>query len=612
MNIRLSAAAVAVAAAFPFANTAFAADEVTGETVIVTATRQPTRSDELLADTTVVTRNEIERAGHSTLSQILSATPGVFVTDGGLPGKDAAVFVRGTNRGHVLLFIDGMPVTSATLGQAPFELIPASDIERIEILRGPASALYGSEAIGGVVQVFTRRGQGPVRPQVALRYGSHNTRDAQANISGGGEQLSFALSASKFKTDGINSTRGPLSNFDDDGYERESMSGSLQWRLAPGHELGVTLLKSDDENHTDGDLNFDNRTKNDILSWSVYSRNRLSDFWTSTLRVGESANLSDSHRVGAIDTFDTRTRLIAWQNDLRTTWGDWIVGLEEQRQNVDTSGELVVDSRTFRSGFAGWTGSFGANRLQANIRRDDVEHIGAENTWSLGYGYQFSDSIRGFASMGTAFKAPSFNDLYFPTTCFPIFGCFGGNPDLKPESSRNREIGLAWEEAGQEAKIVYFLNRIKDLIVFENTPENVGKAKIAGVTASYAGRLDRWHWNLAVDVLDPRDEDTDNILRRRARERLVAGLDYTAGQWTVGGQWSAVGARYEDSANTQRMGGYGLVDLFAQYRIDRDWTLDAQIKNAGDKDYALALGFQNTVFATAGRTAFIGVRYAPR
>lgn len=611
MNIRLSAAAVAVAAAFPVAGPALA-DDVTAQTVVVTATRQATRSDELLADTTVISREEIERLGHTTLTQVLSRTAGLFVTDGGLPGKDAAIFVRGTNRGHVLFFIDGMPVTSATLGQAPFELISAAEIERIEVLRGPASALYGSEAIGGVVQIFTRRGQGPARVHAALRYGSHETREAQVGVSGGTEEVSFALSGSKLKTDGITATRGPFSNPDRDGYENQSMSGGLQWRPAQGHELGVQFLNSESENHSDGDLDFDNRTDTDILSWSVYSRNRLSEFWMSTLRFGEAENLSDNFRAGATDTFDTRSELLSWQNDLRTNWGQWLIGLEQQRQKVDTSGELVVDSRTFRSGFVGWTGAFGASRLQANVRHDDIEHIGRKNTWSLGYGHQFTETVRGFASLGTAFKAPSFNDLYFPLTCFPPFGCFGGNPDLKPESARNREIGVAWETAGHEARLVYFDNRIKDLIVFENTPSNVGKAKITGVTATYAGHREAWGWNLAVDVLDPRDEETDKVLRRRAQERLVAGLDYTRGAWTVGGQWTVVGPRYEDSDNTRRMGGYGLLDVFAQFRIDRDWTLEAQVKNAGDKEYALALGSQNTTFTTAGRTAFIGVRYAPR
>lgn len=609
MKIRLSALVSACALAYPFVPAQ--ADDPQLDHVVVTATRQESRADDLLADVTVVTREQIERLGDTTLAQVLSRTAGVFVTDGGLPGKTVSVLIRGTDSGHALLLIDGMPVTSATLGQAPFETLNAAEIERIEILRGPASSLYGSEAIGGVVQVFTRRGQGPAKPRLALRYGSHDTRDLQAGVAGGTEQWSYALSASRLQTDGISATRGPSANPDRDGYKNSAASGSLQWRPAEGHELGVHVLRSADENHTDGDFDFDNHTDNDILSWNAYTRNRLSERWTSTLRVGAMEYAADNFRPGAKDRFVTDTGLVSWQNDIRTAWGTWLAGIEQQRQEVDTSGALVVDSRTTDSAFLGWTAAFGAHGVQVNVRHDDIERFGSEKTWSAAYGYQLTEALRAFASLGTAFKAPSFNDLYYPVNCFS-FGCFGGNPELKPESARNREVGLAWERAGEEVRVVYFDNRISDLIDWGFTPENIGKARIRGLTASYRGRAQAWQWNVVADFLDPRDEETDNVLRRRARQRLLAGVDYSVGAWTVGGQWTAVGARYEDSANDQRMGGYGLVDLFARYRFDKAWTLEAQVKNVGDKDYVLERGYQNTVFATEGRTAFVGLRYTPR
>lgn len=612
MNIRYSAVVLGLAAALPFSSVVLASEERTADTVMVTATRQESKVDELIADVSVVTREEIERLGDTTLTQILARTAGVFITDGGLPGKNVSVMIRGADTGHALLLIDGMPVTSATLGQAPFELISAAEIERIEVLRGPASSLYGSEAIGGVVQVFTRRGQGAARPSLRLRYGSHDTRDVQAGVSGGSAELSYALSASRLSTDGITATRGPNSNPDRDGYENVSASGSLQWRPASGHEFGVNFLRSADENHTDGNLDFDNRMDNDILSWNAYTRNRLGERWTSTLRFGRVKNASKDFRPGATDRFVTRTRLASWQNDVRTDYGTWLIGIEQQRQDVDTTSPLLIDSRTTDSGFIGWAGTFGASSFQVNARHDDIEHFGGQKTWSVGYGYQLTDALRVFGSLGTAFKAPSFNDLYYPTTCFPFFGCFGGNPDLKPESARNREVGVSWEGEGQEVRVVYFDNRISDLIDWGAVPENIGKARIRGVTASYLGRAGAWQWNLVADFLDPRDENTDRILRQRARQRLLAGLDYTLGAWTFGGQWTAVGARYDDAANDQRMAGYGVVDVYARYRFDKAWTLEAQIKNVADKDYVLNLGTQDTVFTTLGRTAYIGVRYAPR
>jgi len=594
-----------------FSNTPYAADAELGS-VVVTATRQATRSNELLSDVSVVTREEIEQRGQSSLSEVLATIPGVFVTDGNTPGKQVSVFIRGTNPGHALLLVDGMPVSSATLGEAPFDAIPASEIERIEVLRGPASSVYGSEALGGVIQIFTKRGEGPAKVRMSARYGSYQSSDASVGVSGGNETISYALSASTLRTNGFSITRGPLTNPDRDGFFADSSSGSLQFRPATGHELGINFLQTANTNHTDGDLNFDNRTDTHLSSWAAYTKNRLSRDWTSTLRVGESNNESWSFRPGTLDRFKTTQTSYSWQNDISSAWGKWLLGAEQQQVNIDSTGSFVLKSRTTHAYQLGWNNIFGNHRLQANLRRDEISGIGNKENWLVGYGYQFTDHLRGFASTGTAFKAPSFNDLYFPTACFPIWGCFGGNPNLRPESAKNAEAGLAWQSGSHEVQAVYYDNHISDLIDWGNTPVNIGRARISGTTLSYRGGTGGWSWNSSLDLSQPRDEVTGKVLRRRAEEQLQAGLSHQAGAWTVGGDLRAAGRRFDDAANLNRMGGFGVLNLYTRYALEKDWMLEAQLKNAGDKQYELTRGTNDTQFVTAGRAFYVGVRYTPK
>jgi len=599
---------LALTAAFPALGQSTALDNV-----VVTATRTPVKSNELLADTTVIGREEIQARGYTTLTEVLANVPGIFIADGQRPGKDASTFTRGTNTGHTLLLIDGMPLTSATLGAAPFELIPAQEIERIEVLRGPASALYGSEAIGGVVQVFTRRGEGGMTPHLSAKIGSFNTREVSGGVSGGTDMLSYALSASSFDTDGFNISRGPLQNPDRDGYSSRSSSGSFQLRPASGHEIGASYLYTDTRNHVDGDLNFDNRLNTTLSTWNAYSRNKLSSDWTSSLRYGQSRNDQNAYDRYDQSRFATTQKNLSWQNDIATRLGTLQVLLENQRQDVESTTTFTITSRTIRSSMLGWSNSFGAHRLQVNTRRDNISAIGAKDTWSAAYGYQFTDALRLFASQGTAFKAPSFSDMYYYRYDPTYMITYTGNPNLKPETSKNSEIGIAWEKAHQEARFVYFDNRISDLIDWGSTvPENIGKAKITGSTTSYQARYGNYTFNTALDLLRPLDANTGKILRRRAQEQLVLGLAYNNGAWTLGGDLKLVGERYDDKANLNRLAGVGLINLHTRYRLDREWSLEGQIKNLTDRRYDVSLGYADTHYVAAGRTAFIGLRYAPK
>jgi vitamin B12 transporter len=249
--------------------------------------------------------------------------------------------------------------------------------------------------------------------------------------------------------------------------------------------------------------------------------------------------------------------------------------------------------------------------LQANVRRDFNDQFGTQNTSMLAYGYQIDDQWRAYVSGASAFKAPTFNDLFLPLTCFPPFGCFSGNPQLLPERARNREVGIARETSNQRLNFVYFDNRIRDLIVVGFTqPFNVGNARIRGASAEWNWHDGAWSAGGSLSLQRPRDEDTGQSLIRRPERQMSLNGERTIGAWRLGLDWLLVGRTQDTDFNTGNrvdLGGYGLVGAFAHYALARDWTLELRGDNLGDKRYAQALDFR-----TAGTTLFAGVRYAPK
>lgn len=590
-----------------FSNTPYAADAELGS-VVVTATRQATRSNELLSDVSVITREEIEKAGQTSLEQLLARQPGIEYTANGGPGTNSSLFIRGASTKQTIVLIDGLRVGSASSGDVAFSRIPLAQIDRIEILRGPASSLYGADAIGGVVQIFTRRGDGVTRYNASAGYGSYNTTDATAGVSGGTEAVSYSLQAGHYQTDAFNAIRNPTNssyNVDRDGYRDSNYSGSLSFRPAAGHEVGLNVMHSSGTSRYDSTPKAKDFSNEQIVStYSAYSRNRLADAWTSTLRLGRSTDDATNRTDGvASSVFHTDQDQVAWQNDVKLPVGQALFAAEYLKQTLMSTTAFQVSERTIRSLLAGWNGRIGDHRLQGNLRRDENSQFGGKTTGFAGYGYQFNPDWRAHLSYGTAFRAPSFNELYFPNT----FGAtFAGNPGLKPELARNREVGLDWERAGHRFSAVYFNNKVSDLIVGYPLV-NVSSATLAGTSLSYAGNLGNWNGGVTVDLQRARDDTNGKRLNRRADEQLKAHLGYSLGAWNLGGEWQLAGPRFDDSANTLRLGGYGLVNLIADYRLEKNWTLFARANNIFDKQYELVKDF-----ATAGANVFVGIRYSPQ
>ncbi len=591
-------------------HSAFAAEL---DPIIVTATRTAKTADETLSSVTVITRKEIERQQSQSVQDLLRGVPGVGIANNGGPGKATSVFLRGTESDHVLVLIDGVKVGSATLGTTAFQDIPVEQIERIEIVRGPRSSLYGSEAIGGVIQIFTRKGGGALKPFFNIGGGSYQTYSASAGVSGGGERGWFSVSASGIDTEGFNACNGKPSpdgagcfttEPDKDGYR--NLSGSLRagYRFDNGLEMDVHALRANGKSEFDGGFVNESESVQQVLGGTL--RYSPLSVWHMTLTAGRSRDESDNFKDGTFKSrFDTERDTLSFQNDI-TIAADHLltVGVDYHDDRVDGTTAYAVTSRDNTGLFTQYQAWFGAHDVQLSLRRDDNEQFGNRNTGGAAWGYALGKGLRLIASYGTAFKAPTFNELYFPGF---------GNPKLRPEESRSVEFGLRGEPAWGRWSLNAYETRVDDLIAYDASllaPNNIDQARIRGLEAVLSTRLGNWDLNANLTLLDPENRsggaNDGNVLPRRARRSLRLDADRDFGHYRLGATLLAAGKRYDDLANTRELGGYATIDLRAEYALTGDWRVQARVENLLDKDYETAAYYNQP-----GRSLYLTLRYQP-
>jgi vitamin B12 transporter len=602
---RLAALPLALAAAFP--SPSFAQVQTLPDTV-VTANRMATRADELVAEVKVVDRAEIEASTARTLPELLARTAGVQMSSNGGRGKTSSVFIRGTENRHVILMVDGVRLGSATAGTPSWESIPVEMIERVEVLKGPASALYGSDGVGGVVQIFTRKGVEGFHPYAQATVGSDRHWSAGAGVAGGQNALTYSVGVQRLRERGFNSTRPAVGAFifnaDVDPFRQDSITGSVRYAFNKDWSADAGVLYSDGISWFDDGAGVDARSAVRALTAHVGVKGRILPAWQSELRVSQGNDTSNTIVANFPGTFKTEQTQWTWQNDVTTPLGVVMAGLERREQKISATTAYAVTSRTIDSAFAGLNGNQGSHSWQVNLRRDSNSQFGDVNTWFAGYGLRITDAWRVHASHGTSFVAPSFNQLYFPGF---------GNPQLRSERGRNTDFGVTWAAGGHEVRLVRFDNRVRDLIVNVSTPsgllrpENVQRARIDGWTLGYTGRLDATTLRADLELLDPRNVNTGRQLQRRARRQLTLGADHTVGAWRFGGSLLAVGDRFDDTANRRRLGGYATLDVYTDWQLDRDWSLQAKINNLTDKDYQTAFAYNQP-----GRAFYLTLRWQPK
>jgi vitamin B12 transporter len=369
---------------------------------------------DLLADLTWIGPDEIASSGVDSLAQLLQRQPGVeIVTEGG-PGSTSGVFLRGANSDQTLVLVDGMRIASSTTGTAALEAIPLSQIDHIEILRGPAPSLYGADAIGGVIQIFTRRGTSGLNANASVGYGTYNTTDVTAGMGGSTDTLRLSVQADARRSNGFNAIANPMNPLYeplDDGYREASVSAGGIWTYGADQQLSAQFLRSRLNAQFDDGDSYDNRTITTLESWQVTSNNRLTGFWISRLTAGNGSDDSVSNTASGNAPFVTNQHQYAWQNDFTLPQGLLTVAVERLEERVSADREFRVNERNTDSALAIYQIRAGEQGLQANLRVDDSNQYESHTTGAIEHGYRLSSQWRVTASYGTAFKAPTFNDL---------------------------------------------------------------------------------------------------------------------------------------------------------------------------------------------------------
>ncbi|AZF23562.1 TonB-dependent receptor domain-containing protein [Pseudomonas sp. R3-52-08] len=598
--------------------------------VVISANRQVQARNDSSAANTVFTRADIDRLQPSSLTDLLSRVPGVQVAPTGGRGSLPGIYIRGTKSAQSLVLVDGQRIANTTSGDSGLQYLNVDQIERVEVLRGSRSVIYGSDAIGGVIQVFTRRNaaQG-LQPRLNLGVGSNQTWQRSLGLSGGDEQTRFNLGASLDETAGINSTHQSFpSDGDHDAYRNRSLSLNLSHSFSDELEVGFNLLdnrgKSEYDNSfgrydfaTGQSLGQKPYTDYTVSSASGYVDATLSEGWQSRLELGHSENrdtkrdtLSDDFSV-----FDTYRDSVNWQNDLTLDdRNSLIVGGDWYEDRFHGSTTFTEDSRWNRAAFVQhrFQGEWFSTEL--GLRRDQNQQFGGQNSWSGTLTVPINPDNDVLLSYSEGFRAPTFNDLYYPDTQY-------SNPNLQPERSKSYE--LQWRsQLTDSTRLEASLYRtdLSDAIILDGgKPQNVASARINGFEAALKQELFGWQGNLGVSLIDPRDRDSGHTLARRARRTVNLDLDRQFDKFGVGASWQAISSSYDDEANRNRLGGYALLGLRSSWALSHAVSLSLKVDNLLDKAYSRArysyndpAFLNNQDYREEGRVWMFGVTWTPQ
>jgi len=576
-------------------------------TIVITAGRVAEPLAGTSPGTVVIDRNTIERSPAQDVADLLRQHAGVEIGRNGGPGQQTSVFMRGAESNHTLVLLDGVPLNPGTIGNAAVQNIDPALVERIEIVKGPASTLYGSDAIGGVINIITRRAkvERGLQSSAALEAGGDETRSGSVGIRYGGEDIHFSADAAHLDTDGLPPR---IESELERGYRNTSLNFTV------GAHIGVASLQlshwqADGETeYLDFFLNpVDQDFRNAVTGLNI--RFSPTENWNSILKLSHMEDEIEQNQ--SADFARTRAKVVDWQNDIQLS-GDQILTL------VATLTRENTESLSFGTGFDKIVDShalllkdslhFGDHDFTVAARFIHHEFFGDTGVWSLGWGYHLNDNTRLSADIGTAYRAPDSTDL---------FG-FGGNPDLDPERSRSIELGVRHGlDKRQELKATLFHTQIKDLIAFHDPdgffgPQpgqnvNLEHARITGLEVGYEYASGPWRFGMEALFQEPKDRDTNRLLPRRARRTLTAHIDYIAPKWDLRTELVAASRRNDSAFNTLEMAGYGVVNMSGRYRLSRNILLEGRAVNLFDKEYELASGYR-----TQDRIAYLGVRFDMR
>jgi vitamin B12 transporter len=623
---RIALAVASLSAGYSFAAESVSQDRALKlEDSLITANRSVEQRSESTAASTVFTRADIERLQASDVLDLLRRVPGLSVQRSGGRGSLTGILLRGTSTAQTLVLIDGQRIASSSSGTSSLEHLGVEQIERVEVVRGGRSALYGSDAIGGVIQIFTRRGGEGLNPRLKVGYGSNGTWQRSLGLSGGNESTRFDLGASLDETAGDQRTDLPGS--EDSAYRNKAFNLSLSHDFSEGLEGGVNLLRQSGQSEYDYSLSpaVPADTDFEVSSSSGFLQAQINPRWNSRLELGHSEDRQKTHDPYGGSVFNTYRDQANWLNTLDIGAGQQVLlGADWYEDRLHGSTTFTKDSRWNKAAFIQHRYSGDSFATELGLRHDKNEQYGSENTWNAAFTWHLDADNDLIASYSQAFRAPTFNDLYYPDDCYPGFGCtVYANPDLSPEKARSYEVQwrsrltptTSWE-------VSLYRTLIRDAIVTNNAldgnqagslspyrPENIDKARINGLDATLRQELFGWQASLGYGLVDARNAGSGgnggNRLARRPEHTLTLDIDRRLGDFNLGADWRVVNHSYDDLANDNEIPGYAVLGLRAGWQAHKDLRFDLKLDNLLDRDYYQARG-------TAYDASFTSVPYRYR
>jgi vitamin B12 transporter len=605
LSIRFAVSAVLAVSSVATSISAAEAESESADTlseVFVTASRTPTPIAEVLASVTVINHEELVHTSVVDISEALRFQPGIDVARTGGIGQPTSIFIRGAESNHTLVLIDGVRVNPGTVGVAAIQNIPPELVERMEIVKGPRSTLYGSDAIGGVINVITRAAPNDgLLGEAQWGWGSFNTEKTSGLLAMGNETVSGGVNAAYITSDGFPAKQG--SNVKSP-YDNLSVGANIRANIGP---VSASLRHLQAEG-TAAYLSFfgaplDQDFRNSVTA--LVLEGKPTTAWTTTLTTSHMEDRIEQNQpinVAIHDFLATKRNLFDWQNEVRIGAANRLVaGAMYSLENASTKAFSSFDTDTdVLNLYAQDQFTSGRHMAQLAVGFTDHETAGQHVTWNAEYGFSFTDKSQLIASAGTAFRAPDATDRYG----------FGGNPNLAPEESQNFELSYRQRfTAHQSLEISAFQNEIDNLVTYDNIASqlrNVDQARIRGVEASYTLSGDSWRFHAAANFQNPRDLGTDELLLRRAKETFSLGYDQKFGPLDLGADVSFVGSRDDFGFPTNvELDSYSLVNLHASFSIDDNFKLLANVENLFNAQYELADGYN-----TADRSVFVSLKYS--
>jgi len=566
--------------------------------LIVTAGRIAEDPARVSADVTVISEQEIKKAQVTTVADLLRRQPGLQLSANGGTGKTTSLYMRGGNSGHTLVLVDGVRVGAASTGAFDWALMSPEDIERIEIVRGPQSSLYGGDAMSGVIQIFTKTGTGKPAVHIRGEGGSLATSRGSMQVTGANEAgVSYALTAAGMRTAGVSVA---AAGSERDPYRQSQISARMQMELGEG-ELSLTARQSEGRNGLDGGwvladtLNWYANTRQSV--YSIKASYPLLDHWESSLQISRSADdLTGNDPGNAANNADIHTTIdqISWQNQLDLDPFGLLFGVDSHADRAVN--QLAPYNKTLRqhAGFAALSWHHELLDVNASVRHDRNSGFTNKTTWHAGAALHPLQGLKLMANYGTGFKAPSINDLYWPGA---------GNANLKPESSKGWDAGIeyAWQGDALQAKLgaTWFDQSYNDLIAwapitpgsFTWIPSNVNKARNRGLELSAKTTVAGIYLQASWNYLLARDTGSGTWLARRPKESANILIGFDLGPVNVEANMAMVGPRFSSPNNAAYLAGYRKSDLRLRYRITPDWELTTRMENVENKKYQEAAGY---------------------